>query len=220
MSAETSTGVYITIGHPDQLDRAQWRDLQAIARDGFGQSMPKRSPDEKDELVGWNDPERYYDSHVYPNSEVGRRFREGQSFANPLVTIARDMEDGRFLGFAYGADNVSGSERAQELKRLSIIKNYFWLREVVVAPEAQHQDLAHRLARPLLEQLHPWRPVTLYTHPKEEQVTTSRIYLHKLSFHETGEREVEVFGPGNPTTTLVRHEARTAHRVLRRMARY
>lgn len=94
--------------HPQQLASRDWLKLQEIQREAFSSSLP-RSQKEIDQLVDWNDPERYVRSHVHPNSEVGKRFSNNQEYSDPRVVIAHDGSTSNegFVGFAYGAYNVS-----------------------------------------------------------------------------------------------------------------
>jgi hypothetical protein len=94
--------------HPKELSADEWRQLQALSRESFGEQLD-RPQEEIDVLTSWHDAARYRESRIDPNSEVGKRFNANQSFSRPRVAIATDGPD--FVGFAYSADNVSGSNK-------------------------------------------------------------------------------------------------------------
>ncbi len=141
----------IQIHKAASLDREEWRKLQVVQREGFKAvlSDTNRTTEEIDLLVGWDDPERYYASHADPNTEVGRGLIPNQEYTKPRVAVATHA--GVAVGFAYSAHNVSGATiHERTAKRLSVVKNYLWLREVAVSPAYQRQGLATELGKKLL----------------------------------------------------------------------
>lgn len=114
----------IRIYKPNALDADEWRKLQSIARLAYLDSLPDRSKKEIDTLVNWQNPTLFMKSHLNPNSEVGKHFNANQIYHNPRVAVA--LEANEPVGFAYGAQNISGNSK--KLKRISIVKDYYWIR--------------------------------------------------------------------------------------------
>jgi len=204
----------VKLYRPSELDRHEWRQLQSIERDAFGSALD-RTQDEIDTLVEWNDPGRFYTSHQDPNTEVGRRYNPDQSYAKPRVAVA--TEDSEPIGFAYSAHNVSGSsEQIRLAKRLSIVKNHLWLREIVVKPDHQRQGVAKDLGRTLLKDAIGFQPVAGYIWPDEDPGFLQST-LEKLGFSSTGERQVQVFGENSDPVRQVRMQAPSVRSVLRNL---
>lgn len=200
---------------PRDLDEEDWRQLQTIARDAYGSTLD-RTQDEIDVLVEWNDPSRYFRSHRDPNYEVGHHFNAAQLFSHQRVAIVTDLNEP--VGFAYSAHNVSGeSESVRARKQWSIVKNYLWLREVVVTPQhqLQRQGIATRMGRRLLRNAVPLQPVSAYIWPDEIPFLQDR--LESLGFVATGEQEVNLYGDDRETVRQVRMQAKTAFGVLRKL---
>lgn len=104
------------------IDREEWRELQGLSREAFTSTLD-RTAEEIDALVEWNDPNRFYASHVDPNTEVGRRYNPNQTYADPRVAVA--IVGREPIGWAYSACNASGSsESLRRMKLISIVKNY------------------------------------------------------------------------------------------------
>lgn len=193
-----------------------WRELQTIQREAFGATLD-RSQDEIDELVDWNDPERYYKSHEDPNSEVGKRFNANQSYTGQKVAVAVEADSMKAIGFAYAANNVSGSTEAERTaKRLSVVKNYLWLREVAVLPEHQHQGVGQFLGSMLLKYASDRQPVTAYIWP--EEISFLEGVLTKLGFSATGEQPVKIFGETSEPVRQVRMLAPSTKALKDRLA--
>jgi len=204
----------IKLYDPRNLDQEDWRQLQTMARAAFGQALD-RTPDEIDALIEWDDPGRYYRSHRDPNYEVGHRFNGDQSFSNQRVAIAMELNEP--VGFAYSANNVSGeTEEIRAHKRLSIVKNYLWLREFVVTPgyDLQRKGIATQMGRRLLWHAIPIQPVSAYIWPDEIPFIQDR--LEALGFEQTGEEPIKIYGEDSEPVKQVRMQARTAWGVLRR----
>jgi GNAT superfamily N-acetyltransferase len=193
------------------LGADDWLEAQAVYRDGVGVSMAGRSPEELDYFVGLAEPERFVESHRDPNSEVGQRFGENQSFSEPIVALATEGSD--IIGYAYAANNVSGTPEEQERKRLIVIKNYFWIREVAVKPDFQAAGLARQMSRVLLEDARAGQPAATYMYPKEEEFMYNILTRHH--FHKTDEAKLLVFGEGSPVALRYRMQARFASSVLK-----
>jgi GNAT superfamily N-acetyltransferase len=195
------------------LDKKDWRELQAISRDGFAATFD-RSQDEIDALVEWNDPSAYHASHVDPNSEVGNRYNANQEYTKPRVAVALDA--GAAVGFAYSAHNVSGATALERMvKRSSVVKNYLWIREVVVAPAYQRQGIAGELGRTLLKDAIPLQPPTTYVWPGEME--SLQESWEKLGFKATGEQRSVIFGKGSEPVKEVRMQAASVKAVLQRL---
>lgn len=205
----------IKLYDPRDLSQQEWQQLQAMARAAYGQTLD-RTDDEIDALVEWDDPGRYFRSHRDPNYEVGRRFNDDQSFSHQRVVIAMDLNEP--VGFAYSAHNVSGeTEELRARKRLSIVKNYLWLREFVVTPgyDLQRKGIATQMGRRLLWHAIPLQPVSAYIWPDEIPFLQGK--LASLGFEQTGEEPVELYGDGSEPVRQVRMQARTAYGVLRKL---
>ncbi len=203
----------VKLYNPTELNREEWADLQVLFRDSVGSTIEKygindRYDIEIDALAEMDDPERFYRSHLDPNTEVGRRYRKGQSYSNPRVAVATEANEP--VGFMYVANNVSGSNK--ELKRLSIIKNYLWLREVAVKPDQQRQGIAKQLGVTILKSANKLQPVSAYVWPNEISFLPS--VLEQLGFVKTGEDEIPVFGDEFPSTTQIRMQASSVKNVL------
>lgn len=201
--------------HPRDLSQFDWRHLQGIAHDGFNNEMPGRTSAEIDNLVGWNDPARYYNSHVDPNSEVGGRFNAKQSFWLPRVALAFDGMD--VVGFGYAAHNVSGSKPRQLLKLAGHSKKYLWLREVAVHPTAQHRGIGKTLLANLAKSGSPFQPLSAYIWPEEVNFLPAK--LEALGFAPAGEQNVQIFGEDSQPVRQVRMVAANAGEVAVKLAR-
>jgi len=205
----------IKLYDPRDLDQQDWQQLQAMARAAYGHTLD-RTPEEIDALIDWDDPVRYYWSHRDPNYEVGRRFNGNQAFSHQRVAIAMDLNEP--VGFAYSAHNVSGeTEEIRARKRLSVVKNYLWLREFVVTPgyDQQRKGIATQMGRRLLRRAIPIQPVSAYIWPDEIPFLQGK--LESLGFEPTGEEPVAVYGDGSEPVRQVRMQARTAYGVLRKL---
>lgn len=216
----------VKIYDPASLSPQDWEGLQGIYRESIGSTLD-RSSAELDILAGIDDPSRFYRSHVDPNTEIGRRFNFNQIYENPKVAVA--TEGKTVLGFAYSARNYSGggapegpqddSEKAlfaRELRRLSIIKNYLWLREIAVRPDQQRRGIGKQLGSTLLRSEIGIRPVTLYTWP--EEIDFLEPVLKGIGFERTGPpKEVQIFGNDNDPAKQVRMQAPSVRSVLRQL---
>jgi ribosomal protein S18 acetylase RimI-like enzyme len=205
----------VKLYNPADLDQDEWRQLQGVERDAFANTLVDRSPDEVDALVEWDNPDLFYASHIDPNGEVGKRYYQNQSHTKPRVAVA--TEGGELVGFAYSTHNVSGeTEREQRIKRLSIVKNYLWLREIAVKPENQRQGVAKKLGETLLKDAISLQPVAAYVWPDEDHGYMQGT-LERLGFSATGEQPVKVFGESSEPTKQVRMQAPSARNVLKRL---
>ncbi len=206
--------VEVKLYNPRDLDEAEWRALQGIERDAFKSTL-NRTAEEIDELVGWDDPKRFYNSHIDPNTEVGKRYNPDQEYTNPKVVVA--TESGELTGFAFSACNVSGeSEEVRKAKRLSVIRNYLWLRECAVKPKFQRQGQATRLARTLLEDAILLQPITLYAWPDEDPGFILEAF-ERYSFSIKGKAPAKIFGPNSKPVRQLRMQAPSVRKVLRRL---
>ncbi len=196
---------------PNNLDRDEWRQLQSLQRDGFKAVLPHRSSEEINSLVAWDDPDRYYETHLHPNNLA--RYDSAyanQLFTGPRVVIA--LRNNELVGFAYTAFNTSGESRRERIaKKLTLTKNYLWLREVAVDPGYHRQRTATGLARTAMFGHFPLRPVTTYVWPDELPFLPQK--LEQIGFAPTGEDSVKPFGKGSEAIRQVRYQARTVRTV-------
>jgi len=199
----------ITVYDARELDREDWLDLQLIQREALFQGM-SRDREETDELVSWRDSTRYHHSHTDPNVEVGLRFSDGQAFSKPRVAVATEL--GEPVGFAYAANNVSGQSALERAaKRLTVVKNYFWLREIAVHPAGQGLGIARELGTAILGTAMPLQRPVAYTWPSEMPALHRRLGL--IGFEDTGEELVDLYGTGEQIRQ-VRMQAHSAGDVL------
>ena len=198
---------------PAQLSKDEWRQLQTLQREADSSTLD-RSREDIDTLVGWHEPERFYSSHVDPNSEVGKRYNSNQAYSHPKVAIATEHNEP--IGFAYRAHNVSGAtDRDRLLKRLSVVKNYLWIREIAVKPDHQRQGVAKDISRALLKDAIILQPVAAYIWPDEINFLSG--VLERLGFSPTGEQNVKLLGEDRPAIRQVRMQAPTVRSVLKHL---
>lgn len=203
----------VKLYNPSQLDRDEWRQLQSLQRDAFS-SVIDRPQEDIDFLVQWEDPNRFYDSHVDPNSEVGKRFYSSQSYTHPRLAVITESREP--VAFAYTARNVSGSSPIKRFfKRISVVKNYLWLREFAVKPDLQRQGVAKQLGQVLLKDALGRQPIAAYVWPEEIEFLPE--VLSGLGFSPTAEREVPLFGEDKPSVNQVRYQAPSVSYVLNRL---
>lgn len=201
----------VRLYRPAQLDSIDWRQLQAIERDAYTSTLD-RAQAEIDNLVEWHDLAHFIMSHLDPNTEVGKRYNSNQSYTHPRVAVATEYRQP--VGFAYSSHNASGAtERDRLVKRLTIAKNYLWLREIIVKPDHQRQGVAKQLGRTLLKDAMLFQPVAAYVWP--EEIDFLQGMLEGLGFAATGEQQVKVFGEGSQPIKQVRMQASSARNVLR-----
>lgn len=191
--------------------------MQELTRTAFRVDLiGQRSEDEIDELVGWDNPGRYVDSHLDPNSERGERYNANQDFRDPRIAIAKQNND--LVGFGYIASNVSGeTPETRDHKYRTLIKRYAWIREVVVDPKYRRQQVATELGAALLSDktISPLQPVSTYIWP--EVFPQHQSVLERLGFTATGSVEDHPFGEANNPTALTRMQARSVYGVSRRL---
>ena len=198
---------------PSQLDRDEWRQLQLLQRDAFS-SVIDRPQEDIDYLVQWEDPNRYYDAHIDPNAEVGKRFNPNQSYTRPKIAVATEAREP--IAFAYTAHNVSGASPVDRLiKRLSVVKNYLWLREFAVRPDYQRQGVAKQLGLTVLKDAIELQPAAAYVWPDEIDFLPS--VLSNLVFSPTSERQVRLYGEDKPPVRQVRMQAPSVRSVISRL---
>lgn len=203
----------IKVYDPTALDRDEWRQLQTIARYSLARTLD-RTQDEIDTLVEWDEPASFYDSHIDPNTQVGKRFNANQSFSKPRVAVATDA--GEPVGFAFSAHNVSGATaEIRRAKRLTVAKNYLWLREVVVRPSSQQRRISVELGKALLKDAIPLQPPTIYVWPDEIRFVQGA--LERVGFTATGEQDVKPFGENSSSVREVRMQAKSARSVLSKL---
>jgi hypothetical protein len=203
--------IKVELSKPDDLSRGEWAVNQDIAEEAFNHNLLYRTPQEVAELVNRKNRTDYFYSHINPNNEVGKRFNANQSYSKPRVALA--YVDEALAGWGYAADNVSGSNEVIRIaKRLSVVKNFFWLREIVVRPEFMRLGVAKEIGKTLLKSAVERQPVSIYMWPNEEPAFMSE-QATKLGFIPTGEKQVQLFGPTNPVRQ-VRMQATSVKSVL------
>ncbi len=205
----------VELSKPSDLSPSDWVLNQDIAREAYTASLPNRTPAEIEYLINGDNPKAYYESHIDPKNEGGKRFDSDQSYSK--LRVARVFIGRELAGWGYAADNTSGrNEIIREAKRLSVVKNYLWLREIVVKPEFMKHGVAKEIGRVLLEDAVDRQPVTGYMWPDEDPAFMGQV-AEKLGFVSTGEREVPIFGPNTRTARQVRMQAPTVKSVLTKL---
>lgn len=204
---------------PDVPDE-RWLEMQALLRAGYASSLAMPTEDKLDSLVGAGDPDRFVASHRNPNSEVGERYSEGQTFYRPKVAIA-DV-DGKIIGFGYAADNTSGeTQEERDRKHMLVYGRHFWLRELVVAPEIggmpgyQQHGHARTIGRHLLAEAHPLQPTSTYIWPGEIPFLES--VLERAGYKRTGSQNIDLYGTGSKDVEQARMAARFVMSVNRKL---
>lgn len=102
----------------EYVTQSTWHIVSNIAylamREAINHEM--RTDEEIAYMTGWSDRRRptYYDSMGDPNSQVGSTLRAHQQYWNTRLTMA--VKDGTPVGYAYSADNASGSWPIRQLK--------------------------------------------------------------------------------------------------------
>ncbi len=202
----------IEVYRPEDLSKDTWASIQALQTEALAHDLPHRSTPEIEALLGADDFDRYVLSHADPNTEVGGRFVDGQSFNRARVALATNNE--AIVGYAYSADNVSGSKEAQAFKRFTGRRNYLWLREVSVHPDYRRQGMASALGQTLLRGTLPWQPVSTYIWP--EELPHLQPLLEGVGFMPTGEAQSrELFGIGTGEVATQRMQAASVRGVMR-----
>lgn len=217
----------VKLYNASDLDQDEWRQLQGIERDAFAHALD-RSRDDIDALVEWDNSDLFYKSHIDPNSEVGKRYNFNNLYTKPKVAIA--TEDNKPIGFAYSAHNVWGggspegpqndsfqAKTIRQGKRLSVIKNYLWLREIAVQPEYQRQGVAKKLGQTLLKDAINLQPIAAYAWPDADNGFMQNK-LEQLRFFATGEQQVNVFGEASEPVRQVRMQASSVRAALKQLS--
>ncbi|HET9097988.1 MAG TPA: GNAT family N-acetyltransferase [Candidatus Saccharimonadales bacterium] len=186
---------------PTDLNAADWRQLQTVSRAAFSVELKHRTPDEIDNLTLWNDPERYYDSHIDPNSEVGKHFSTDQSFTVPRVCLAFDGDEK--IGFGYAAHNVSGSNPLVRAAKLAgWTHKYYWIREVAVHPEYMRYGIGTRILNGLLMSANLNQPSSAYVWPDEIPFLQNK--LEQVGFEPKEDKPAMIYGPGSEPVREIR----------------
>jgi hypothetical protein len=206
------TEINVKLSKPSDLSISDWTMNQDIAREAFIETLTTRTEDEIEHLINGANPEAYYDSHIDPKN-CG--FNPDQSYWK--LRVARAFLGNKLVGWGYAADNTSGrNEMIREAKRLSVVKNYLWLREIVVKPEFMENEFAKDIARALLRDGNDNQPVTGYVWPDEDPAFIS-YETKKLGFVPTGEEPVTLFGPESRPVRQVRLQAPSVKSVLTKL---
>lgn len=232
----------VKLFQPSELDADQWRQLQEVAmvactaafREGF----------DPEAYVDWNDRERFIESHLDPNSEVGRRYNFNQEYHHPRVAVAFDAGDP--VSWGYSVRNVSGGGPAagpqndslpakgnRFAKRLSGAiplsrgpvrnRDYLHFREDYTLPHHQNQGEAKKVAKRLLLDAIPYQPVAAYVYPEiyKPEMAPPEKTLKQLGFwvtdngHGKDPKVVSGLGP----VRQERWQARTAFGVWRKLGK-
>lgn len=180
----------INVYDATKLELADWYELQGVKRRALKTTL-NRTPEELDALVHTDDVERFAAIRSNPNSEVGRSFNAGQVYDHPRVAVATDGN--KVLGFATAAHNRSGATSAElRKKRLTVVRNYLWLHEVAVIPDAQKQGVGTALAMALIKQTIPFRRVSAFIYPEEMPFLQPK--LEEYGFIAGGQQAVSLAG--------------------------
>ena len=187
--------------------------LQSLQRDAFT-SVTDRPQEDIAYLVQWEDPKRYYDAHIDPNTVVGKRVNPNQSYTRQKIAVATEAREP--IAFAYTAHNVSGAYPVDRLiKRLSVVRNYLWLREFAVRPDYQRQGVAKQLGLTVLKDAIELQPVAAYLWPDEIDFLPS--FLNNLGFSPKSERQVHLYGESKSSVRQVRMQAPSERGVISRL---
>jgi hypothetical protein len=207
----------VELYNPDQLSRSDWELLQDISRAAHLATLVGRTPEEIDTYLGVGEFERFYVSHLDPNTEVGRRYLPNQEYTDPRVAIT--TVNGNIVSWTYGADNVSGADEAiRAKKRRTVIKNHFWLRESATLPEFQEQGFASDSIEALTAEKHPFQDVRTYIYRHEMPYLLTP--LQSLGFKVIairGEVNPNPFGEGTKLTEMLAMRALSARLVSRKL---
>lgn len=177
------------------------RDVQRVSREaeGFRQlQLPeehRRTPEQVDHFVRWNDPEGYMRSLIDPNRDVGGRIRAGNEFWDPRVVVAREAGQSAIVGFIFGANNVSEPGIKRKMRDPTRSKQYLWISQIAVLPEDQGGGVARGMLEAFLRSGYRRQPVTAYP----DALNTSVIeWLQRIGFEESeGSRAmVDRYGTG------------------------
>lgn len=203
-----------------------WGEIQDVLHGAWDETINRDSAEIRHLISGGSRNCDFIESHINPNTRVGSGLYANQLFTRPRVAIA--AEKGKIVGYAYTASNVSGggspegshneslsAKVVRQAKRMSVIKNYVWVREVAVLPEFQGQGIAKLMGKTLLEKSYGIQPVSAYVWPEEDGGVSQQI-LEGYGFYSTGEEELSVFGPGTESTIQVRMQADSVKGVIER----
>ena len=205
----------------EYVTQSTWHIVSNIAylamREAINHEM--RTDEEIAYMTGWSDRRRptYYDSMGDPNSQVGSTLRAHQQYWNTRLTMA--VKDGTPVGYAYSADNASGSWPIRQLKHRDPLqkKNYLWIRGVAVVPEEQGRGIGRLLLQPHLEHASKKQPLTSYT--LKDELPDSETWWQQIGLEPTGTQEVYPFGPDTRPSTEVRMQASSVKSVLHMLKR-
>lgn len=175
-----------------ELNSTDWRRIQTVARHAL-LDLSVRPDAEIDHFLHWDDPNRYMTGHIFPNTEVGKRYREGNKYWGAKVAVAT-IED-IIVGFVYSAQNVSGSnwlERSLKRHKPNPSNRYLWLGGAAVMPAYQRNGIGTDLLVATLKEAEPDQPVTTYTVPSESPDLTAK--LREVGFTNIGVTSVRPYG--------------------------
>lgn len=222
--ASPSEQVKFETHNPDFFSASDWQGIQLLQYDSLRASIPEpsenaegvhsgRSGTEIAFFTGLNDFGRFHASHLDPNTEVGRKFGPNQEFSDPKVVVAT-INDGEIIGWGYGAGNVSGStEDQRDLKKITLFKNYFWVREVSVSahPDYRGQGIGHGIMRGLARIPFPLRPMRTYVYKDETPYVVKSLEGVGFRQVKADERtDLTPFGDNTRPTSMMPFGARTA----------
>lgn len=197
-------GVRFSVHPASELDVATWRDIQMLERVAFSASFREHAKTGGvDNFVHWNDPDYFRESRINPQIAVERGDLNPGLFARPVATLAR--HEGKLVGYAYVADNTSGSPIQRQLKMLTppglpvpVVggKRYAWERELAIDPKARRQGIAKVLSYLALETRHREQPLTAYVWPGLKQELWVKLHA-EFDFNFRGSSRVDVFKDGS-----------------------
>lgn len=205
-------------GNERAVSEDLWARLRDIAVRAFSDSLQDtRNPEEVEALLG-GDTATYIDSRRDPASLIGSVWHGNMDIHGSRLLVAYDEPDNcRPVGYLLSANNVSGETRlSRSLKRLSVVKNYHWIREVVVDPPYQRRGIGMQLLYDSFAGLTalPWQPGSAYAWPEENPQADS--FLRKAGFERGPDEELAgVFGEGSEPVRQARYQAKSAAAVCR-----
>jgi GNAT superfamily N-acetyltransferase len=207
----------------------RWEELQALMFESVlhdtAETGTNRTEAEVAEFVSLDDPERFKQSRISPQSEVGgdawpedgKRFRPNQEFYHPrlVVTTLRD----KITGFATGASNVSGATpEIRDKKRTSVLqlRNHLYVRDFYVAPGYRRHGLAPAIGLLLLQDVSGRRPVSTWAFPRDFGHTANVLLHYGFEMPDSEENLQSVFGREAEPSNMVRFVTR-AYKLRRRL---
>lgn len=218
---KTSTNFNYVIQDPEDLKDGEWREIQMLQRASLDTlSVPvwgKRDENEVDHFVGWNRPEAFKDTRVYPRVGIFSTYENlpaGFNYRDPI--IARAYHGNMLVGEAWSANRYPTSPPIKNVLRpLGIYKPEAWLREVYVLPDFRHQRIAtNMLALMFGEEVQSSKkrsPNQTVTMDVMSDIPDLALIAEKHGFVPRKTELVHAFGPNSssPDSPRIRMEYKT-----------